>query len=94
MRNRVRELVEQGYSEPQILDYFASKYGEWILLQPRPTGLNWILWLTPAFAAVFGVTWLVLVMQRWRTEPEAPELAPGAHPSDPYEAKLLKELDE
>src|SRR4051812_22351496 len=32
--DRVRDLVAEGRSDQEILDYFVARYGEWALLQP------------------------------------------------------------
>lgn len=95
MRNRVRELVGQGYTEQQILDYYALRYGEWILLSPKAEGLNWILWTVPPSLAALGFGWLALVVVRWRNEPDDVPLPSdvGEAPIDPYEARLLEELE-
>ena len=36
IQRRINELVAAGYTEEQIQDYFIDKYGEWILLEPKP----------------------------------------------------------
>ena len=95
MRNRVRELVREGYTEQQILDYYALRYGEWILLSPRAEGLNWILWTVPPIIAALGLSWLGFIVLRWRNEPDEAPLPSdvGDMPIDPYEARLLEELE-
>ena len=95
MRNRVRELVSEGYTEIQILDYYSMRYGEWILLSPRASGLNWILWTLPPILATMGLIWLILVMLKWQNEPDDVPLPSdvGEAPIDPYEARLLEELE-
>jgi cytochrome c-type biogenesis protein CcmH len=95
MRNRVRELVAEGYTEQQILDYYALRYGEWILLSPKAEGLNWLLWTVPPSLAALGLGWLGLIMTRWRNEPDEVPLPSdvGEAPIDPYEARLLEELE-
>lgn len=35
MRDLVREQLRTGKSPDEVKAYFVSKYGEWILLQPR-----------------------------------------------------------
>jgi len=59
MRTLIREKVAAGETDQQIVDYFVSKYGEWILLEPPRRGLLWIVWLAPA-AALLGGAYLAL----------------------------------
>lgn len=95
MRNRVRELVREGYTDGQILDYYATRYGEWILLSPKAEGLNWILWTVPPILTGFGLSWLLMVVVRWSKEPDEVPLPSdvGEMPIDRYEAMLLEELE-
>jgi len=54
MRTLIREKVAAGDTDQQIVDYFVSKYGAWILLEPPRRGLLWIVWLAPAVALLGG----------------------------------------
>lgn len=54
MLNEVREMLRQGHSEQQILNKFASSYGERILLEPPKRGLNWLLWGLPIAGLLLG----------------------------------------
>lgn len=90
MRELIKEKVAQGESQEQILGYFASRYGEWILLEPKKGGLNLLLWLLP-FAGVVAAgagTWLY-----FRKRPAPREEPP--HKIDPrYVSRLKKDLQE
>jgi cytochrome c-type biogenesis protein CcmH len=68
MRLEVRQLVEQGYSRDQIMAYFEGTYGEFVLLAPKPQGLNLLVWLGPAAVVLAG---LVVVWQVLRRRPVA-----------------------
>src|ERR687897_2921441 len=50
MRGIVRERLAAGDSPEQVVQYFVDKYGEWILLKPRRSGFNWLVWLAPYVA--------------------------------------------
>ncbi len=54
MRVLIREKIAAGETDRQILDYFVSRYGQWILLNPPRHGLNWIVWLAPAVVLLGG----------------------------------------
>lgn len=66
MMRTIYARVAAGESEEQILAYFESRYGEWILLDPKREGLNWILWLLPAAALVFGGALLAYSIRKWQ----------------------------
>ena len=96
MKDRVRELVVAGYTEAQIQDYFVARYGEWVLLAPPASGLAWFLWLGPAVLLGLVGVWAAGVINSWRREPDAVPLPSdvGLSDKDPYEERLLRELEE
>ena len=50
----VREWIDEGWSDDEILDYFAASYGEQILLEPPLTGWGVALWAGPLAAVAIG----------------------------------------
>ena len=64
MRGLIREKLAAGETDQQIVAYFVSKYGEWILLEPPRRGLLWIVWLAPAAALLVGVYLAVSYLRR------------------------------
>ncbi|MFC7339896.1 cytochrome c-type biogenesis protein [Saccharopolyspora griseoalba] len=73
MRRTVAEQIAAGRSDQQIVDYFRSRYGQWVLLDPPVRGSTLWVWLAPALVGVAGCA-LVLVRTRRRAPPA--ELAP------------------
>jgi cytochrome c-type biogenesis protein CcmH len=43
-RRTVRELVSDGASDEAVVDFFVERYGEFVLMTPRTSGSNWLLW--------------------------------------------------
>ena len=94
MANHVRALVAKGYTEDDIREFFITTYGQWIVLDPEPEGLDLLIWLGPGLAAGLGLAWAVATVAQWRREPddELPSER-GDAPLDPYEQQLLAQLD-
>lgn len=65
MRDLIRERLKKGESPEQIRAYFVSRYGDYILLEPRKKGLNWILWAGPFVLLVSGGIVLYWTLSRW-----------------------------
>lgn len=65
MMETIREKLSQGLSEEEILLYFENRYGEWILMNPKPKGLNLTLWLLPASLLLGGAAFLVFKFSQW-----------------------------
>ncbi len=55
MRALIREKLAAGETGEQIVAYFVSKYGDWILLEPPRRGVLWIVWIAPAVALLVGL---------------------------------------
>lgn len=68
MRALIREKLAAGESDDQIVAYFVSRYGEWILLEPPRRGVLWIVWGAPALALLAGV-WLAVTFLRRMVKP-------------------------
>lgn len=77
MRTVVKEQLAAGKSEQDVLDYFISKYGEWILLEPQAHGFNWAIYLLPAALLLGGAGMLVFVVRRWTSAAGVPAGSPS-----------------
>ncbi len=64
--DKVRELVAEGKSDDDILNFFSSRYGEFVLLEPKQEGLNWVLWLGPGSIVIGG---MLLLFFQTRKQP-------------------------
>lgn len=65
MHEVIRERLEQGDGEREVLAYFRGAYGDWIILRPRATGLNLLVYVLPAVVLLGGGAWLFVVLRRW-----------------------------
>ena len=65
MRAVVKDQLRAGRSPDQVKAYFVSKYGEWILLEPKPRGFNLIVYALPAAVILGGLGVIVLAVRRW-----------------------------
>src|SRR5439155_14869309 len=64
LRILVRERLQAGDSDAQVLDFLTARYGEFVLLKPP---LGWhtaLLWLTPSAVLIVGVVTLVMARRR------------------------------
>lgn len=64
MRQEVMDLLAEGYSEEQILDYFEAAYGQFVLLQPKAEGFTLLVWLAPGALLLLGAGFLVAYFRR------------------------------
>lgn len=61
----IRKQLQEGKSEEEILNSFVDHYGEWILLRPKPHGLNLIVWILPGFVLLSGGGALFWAIRKW-----------------------------
>ena len=92
IQNRVRELVAAGYERTDIEDYFVSKFGEWILLNPTSRGMNQVVWIGPMLAGLLGFGAALTFLRG--VEDDEPEEAYVSTHDDPYIHDLLAEVDD
>lgn len=68
IRNEVGDLVrENELSDDQILAVFEARNSE-ILLVPKASGFDALVWVLPVMGFVIGVTALGFAFRRWRLE--------------------------
>src|SRR5579859_4075043 len=103
MRAVIRQQLQQGQSEQQIIQYFVSRYGSSILWSPPKQGFTILAWIIPIAILLCGALLLVLVMRGWLAgarairPPEADDdAALEAHPDSDelqqFQAQLEEEL--
>jgi cytochrome c-type biogenesis protein CcmH len=68
MKRQVRDMLAAGYSQQQILDYFEISYGQFVLLEPKRVGVNWVVWVAPIGALVLGAAVIVGKMRSLRRD--------------------------
>ena len=64
LRNQVREMLRQGKTDREIIDYMTARYGDFVLYRPPVKGTTMLLWFGPAVLLVGGVAILWLVLRR------------------------------
>ncbi len=77
-RSQIGQMLAEGKNEPEILDYFSSRYGDQVLQVPPTRGFFVWVWALPVAAIVIGLALLGFGMRGWARRPAA---APaGAQP--------------
>jgi len=71
LRVLVRERLQAGDSDAQVMNFLVSRYGEFVLLKPPLSWHTLALWGTPPGLLLFGIVMIVVVVRRRRTMPQA-----------------------
>jgi cytochrome c-type biogenesis protein CcmH len=67
LRILVREHLQAGESDQQVIDFLVARYGEFVLLRPRFSWHTAVLWLGPAAMLLVGASALLVLARRDRT---------------------------
>lgn len=65
MRGVIRQQLQSGKSEQQVLDYFAARYGQSILWEPQWQGFSMLAYLAPIGLLLGGGILLFFVLRDW-----------------------------
>lgn len=82
-RKEIDRQLDQGATDPQILDWFVERYGDEVLLDPPTSGLSALVWVLPVLAVLAAVVGLWVALRRWRTMPAVDPAVAGRFPSPP-----------
>lgn len=75
LRLLVRERLKNGDSDEAVVDYVVSRYGEFVLLNPRLRGETLLLWGAPVVLFIAGATAMVLFVRRRGGKPTGTPLS-------------------
>ena len=65
LRQKVYELMQEGKSQKEIVDYMVARYGNFVTYEPPLTPLTGILWVMPVVAIGLG-GWIIFARTRRR----------------------------
>jgi cytochrome c-type biogenesis protein CcmH len=70
MRAVVKDQLRAGKSPDEVKAYFISKYGEWILLEPKAKGFNILVYAMPVLLVVVGLGVIFTAVRKWTRPPD------------------------
>ncbi len=87
LRLLVRERLVAGDSDAEVLDYLVERYGEFVLLKPKFSAANALLWFAGPIAFLLG---LMAIIAYHRTR--RPRAAANAAPLSDAEKRRLDDI--
>ena len=95
-RELIRQMLAEGNTPNEIKQYFVDHYGARVLSEPPQTGLNWLVYVVPPVAFIFGALLLFQTFRAWKRLPKEPASGETGGPSpgkkDEYVSRLEEEL--
>jgi len=92
LRVLVRERLQGGDSDHQVIDFLVARYGDFVLLRPRFTWHTALLWLGPPATLIAGMVVLFVVSRRRHGHESAEAVRPEEGHLTPAEEARLKRL--
>ncbi len=90
LRLLVRERLETGDSDTEVMNFVVTRYGEYVLLKPDSTGANWLLWASGPLTLLFAAGVVVSFSRRRAKDPQTAAAALSAEETE----ALRKLLDD
>ena len=93
IRTEIEAQVRDGVrTDDEIIGYIADRYRGDVLLVPRATGLDTLVWALPVAALVCGLAGLAVAFRRWRLAARA---TPAATDDDyALVERAMRDVDE
>jgi len=66
MRNTIRQQLQEGKSERDIIEYFRQRYGDSIVWTPQWQGVGMLAWLVPIALLLFGLLLVYFTVRDWQ----------------------------
>ncbi len=63
-----RQVASGQKTDDEIIAYIEARFGSRVLLVPRSTGLDAMIWVLPVFVLICATGTLVFAFRRWRVE--------------------------
>src|SRR5215468_2752658 len=92
LRILVRERLQAGDSDQQVIDFLVARYGEFVLLKPRFSPHTALLWLGPATLLVIGGFGLFVLARRYQVRARSQRVIPSEAKLTPAEEARLAEI--
>jgi cytochrome c-type biogenesis protein CcmH/NrfF len=71
LKNQVRERLQKGESESQIIDFMVARYGDFVLYKPPVKMTTLLLWIGPLLLVLAGLAVLYRRLRNVSRQPQA-----------------------
>lgn len=95
LRNKVRELMDQGKSDDEIKTHLVARYGDFVLYRPEVKKETYVLWYAPVILLLVGFLVVIFVVVSNKKSSEKDEVSFGSEDERQEKLRsLMKEKSE
>lgn len=92
LRRELHDLLKNGQSDKEIVDFMVNRYGDYVLYNPRLQPSTWLLWFAPLALLLVGGLVIAMIVRRRRSS-GAPERVPLTETEQARLSALLKKAE-
>jgi cytochrome c-type biogenesis protein CcmH len=89
MRQVIRQQLQSGKSEQDVVQYFIRSYGDQIVWLPPWQGFSLLIWLVPIVFLLSGIVLVFIVLREWRSDVAAAGTGKTVH----HESEMVLDAD-
>jgi len=75
LRQEVREQMQKGMSDQEIIDYLVARYGDYVLFDPPVKSYTLLLWYGPFALLLIGLISLMFQLRKRKSKISEPRLS-------------------
>jgi len=94
LRVLVRERINEGYTDNEVMSYLTDRYGDFILMDPPVKGITYVLWFGPLVALLIGGIAVYILFRRARSKNISSSITPNKPLSEEEKQKLKSLLQD
>lgn len=68
LREKAYEMLNNGASDKEIVDYMVQRYGDFVLYSPPLMPTTYLLWIGPFALLLFGIVIMQVILRRNRKQ--------------------------
>ena len=91
LRRQVYEMLQQGKSREEIVQFMTDRYGDFVLYKPAFKGKTSVLWIAPVVFLLIGLITVFFVIRRKKASANLPSQA-GALETDIEKQRKIRSL--
>jgi cytochrome c-type biogenesis protein CcmH len=94
-RDLIRQMLAEGKTEPEIIQYFTDNYGVRVLSEPPVEGFNWLAYIIPPAAFLVGAFLLFRAFRIWKQLAKDSSMVPKNNmPTDASDDSYVTQFEE